>query len=95
MSERFEHKPEMFVGVNGGSLVYVGVASREDFDKINLPVHDSGENDNGHVLVKRVGDHGANEVTVIFQYWIKSRTLDSLIADRAAERDRIATGASS
>jgi hypothetical protein len=42
-------------------------------------------NESGHVLVKQVSNHGKDEVTVIFQHWIKSRTLDALIADRQAE----------
>jgi hypothetical protein len=87
MSERFEHHPQTFVGCMGPTLVFVGVASRETFDKIGAPCKDAGENENGHVLVKRVGNHGENEVTVIFQHWIKSRTLDALIADRQAERE--------
>jgi len=66
----------------GSTLVYVGVADRKTFDKIGAPCQDAGENENGHVLVKQVGNHGANEVTVIFQHWIKSRTLDALVADR-------------
>ncbi len=51
-------------------------------------VRTPGENENGHVLVKQVGNHGDNEVTVIFQHWIKSRTLDALFADRQAESGR-------
>jgi hypothetical protein len=38
-------------------------------------------------LVKQIGDHGKDEVTVIFQHWIKSRILDALAADRQAERE--------
>jgi hypothetical protein len=37
---------------------------------------------------KQVGDHGKDEVTVIFQHWIKARTLDALIADWQAESGR-------
>jgi hypothetical protein len=85
MAERFEHNPQTFVGCMGSMLVYVGVADRKTFDKIGAPCQDAGENENGHVLVKRVGDHGDNEVTVIFQYWIKSRTLDAQIADRRVQ----------
>ena len=82
IAERFEHNPQTFVGCMGSTLVYVGVADRKTFDKIGAPCQDAGENENGHVLVKQVGNHGANEVTVIFQHWIKSRTLDALVADR-------------
>ena len=87
MAERFEHNPQTFVGCVGPTLVYVGVADRGTFDKIGAPCQDAGENENGHVLVKQVGNHGDNEVTVIFQHWIKARTLDALIADRQAERE--------
>ena len=87
MSERFEHNPQTFVGCMGPTLVYVGVADRKTFDEIGAPCQDAGENENGHVLVKQVGNHGENEVTVIFQHWIKVRTLDALIADRHAESE--------
>ncbi len=86
MSERFERNPQTFVGCTASTLVYVGVADRKTFDEIGAPCQDAGENENGHVLVKQIGNHGKDEVTVIFQYWIKSRTLDALIADRQAER---------
>jgi hypothetical protein len=86
MAERFERNPQTFVGCMGPTLVYVGVADRKAFDRIGVPCQDAGENENGHVLVKQVGNHGANEVTVIFQHWIKARTLDTLISDRQAER---------
>jgi hypothetical protein len=88
MAERFERDPQTFVGCMGSTLVYVGVADRKTFDRIGVPCQDDGENENGHVLVKRIGDHGKDEVTVIFQHWIKSRTLDALIADRQAESGR-------
>ena len=84
-SERFERNPQTFVGCVGPTLVYVGVADRKTFDEIGAPCQDAGENENGHVLVKQVGSHGKDEVTVIFQYWIKSRTLDALVADRRAQ----------
>jgi hypothetical protein len=72
-AERFEHNPQMFVGCVGSTLVYVGVADRKTFDEIGAPCQDAGENENGHVLVKQVCNHG-KKVTVIFQHWIKSRT---------------------
>jgi hypothetical protein len=87
MSERFERNPQAFVGCMGRTLVFVGVADRKTFDEIGAPCQDAGENENGHVLVKQVGNHGENEVTVIFQHWIKVRTLDALIADRHAESE--------
>ena len=85
MAERFEHNPQTFVGCVGPTLVYVGVADRKTFDEIGSPCQDAGENENGHVLTKQIGNHGDNEVTVIFQHWIKSRTLDAQIADRRAQ----------
>jgi hypothetical protein len=88
MPERFDHNPQTFVGCAGPTLVYVGIANRKTFDEIGAPCEDRGENENGHVLVKTVGDLGTKEVTVIFQYWIKARTIDALIADRQAESGR-------
>jgi hypothetical protein len=88
MAERFERNPQTFVGCVGPTLVYVGVADRKTFDEIGAPCQDAGENENGHVLTKQIGNHGDNEVTVIFQHWIKARTLDALIADRQAEGGR-------
>jgi len=80
--------PQTFVECMGSTLVYVGVADRKTFDEIGAPCEDAGENENGHVLVKQVGNHGDNEVTVIFRPWIKARTLAALIADRQAESGR-------
>jgi hypothetical protein len=71
----------------GPTLVYVGIANRKTFDEIGAPCQDAGENESGHVLVKQIGNHGKHEVTVIFQHWIKARTLDALFADRQAERE--------
>src|SRR6266481_921110 len=88
MAERFEHNPQTFVGCMGPTLVFVGIANRKTFDEIGAPCEDRGENENGHVLVKTVGDLGTKEVTVIFQYWIKARTIDALIADRQAVSGR-------
>ena len=85
MAERFEHDPQTFVGCVGSTLVYVCIGNRQTFDEIGAPCQDAGENENGHVLVKQVGDWGKDEVTVIFQHWIKSRTLDALVADRRAQ----------
>src|SRR5712691_11523349 len=85
MAERFEHNPQTFVGCMGSTLVYVGVADRKTFDKIGAPCQDAGENEKGHVLAKQIGNHGKDEVTVIFQHGIKSRTLDAQIADQRAQ----------
>lgn len=77
--ERFRHNPQVFVGVATASTVYVGVADRGDFDRIGVPCRDHGENENGHVLTKTVGGHGAGEVTVVFQYWLKSLTVAAIL----------------
>lgn len=84
--ERFEHRPENFVGCCSPTLVYVGVRDRKAFDEIGLPCEDSGENKCGHVLTKTRGEIGSGEVTVIFQYWIKSRTMKALLEDLERER---------
>jgi hypothetical protein len=87
MAERFEHNPQTFVGCLGPTLVFVGIADRKTFDAIGAPCQDAGENESGHVLVKQVGNHNKHEVSVVFQHWIKARTLDALFADRQAERE--------
>lgn len=84
--ERFENRPTDFVGVAGPTVVYVGIADRTAFDNLILPVRDSGENEDGHVLSKVAGNYGRNEVTVIFQHWIKSKTVAAIIADAEAKR---------
>lgn len=86
-AERLEHDPTTFVGVMpDGSLVYVGLASRADFDRIDLPARDHGETADGHLLSKRAGDYRTGEVTVVFQYWLKSKTLEALLADAEHRR---------
>lgn len=58
-----------FVGVAMPTLIYVGIGSREEFDKIARPVHDQGaKNDGNHVLTKVIKQGKAQ---VIFQHWIK------------------------
>lgn len=79
----FVCSPQEFVGVTTPTLIYIGVKSREDFDKIALPL-DAGENERGHVLVKRSGDLDGTKVTIIFQHWLKSLT--SAGARRLRER---------
>lgn len=79
MTERFEHKPSMFVGIGPqGKFICVGLKSREDFDHIDLPCIDHGENEKGHVLSKSLDD---GNVMVVFQYWIKSLTIDARLED--------------
>jgi len=77
MSERFEHRPLNFVNIAHPHIVYIGIADRAEFDSLDLPCSDHGENDRGHVLVKSLEASG---VMVIFQYWIKSRTAEALLA---------------
>ena len=84
--ERFEFKPSDFVSVASPTIVYIGVEKREDFDKIAAPRQDHGPNDDGHVLTKQVGGFKSGEVTVVFQHWIKQKTVEALIADSAARR---------
>jgi len=83
MADRFRNNPTTFVGVPVPTSIYVGVGSREDFDKIALPCDDHGENEHGHVLVKHLR---AGEIDVVFQHWVKSRTLDALYADFLAKK---------
>jgi hypothetical protein len=77
--DRLEHRPLEFVGVATPTMIYVGLANRDDFDRIAAPVHDSGENENGHVLTKTIGNYGTG--IVIFQYWLKTRTFGALRED--------------
>jgi hypothetical protein len=83
MADRFKHDPRDFVGVPTPTLIYVGIASREDFDKICARCFDHGENENGHVLTKRLN---SGRRTVIFQYWIKSLTVEAIYADWDAKK---------
>lgn len=86
---RFECRPMEFVDVTTPTLVYVGVKNRADFDKIKAPLHDSGENERGHVLVKTVREFDGTTVTIVFQYWIKS--LSTLGMQELRERNAAAT----
>lgn len=84
-NKRLEHRPMDFIGVlPSGTLVYVGMQRREEFDRIASPLTDHGEDDNGHVLSKCVEGDG---VRVVFQYWLKSRTDAAFSADMARERE--------
>lgn len=74
--DHYEHRPQEFVGVSTPTLIYIGVADRDDFDKIALPCLDNGPNERGHVLVKRVGDFGGRKPTIIFQHWLLSPTIE-------------------
>jgi len=52
------------------SLIYALVDDRAEFDKINRPATDAGENaeTGGHVVFKSVVQEGCH---VVFQHWIK------------------------
>ncbi|QOZ25326.1 hypothetical protein [Bradyrhizobium sp. CCBAU 51753] len=76
-----ESKPDFdFVGVYpGGTLIYVLMRKRDEFDLIALPVKDHGENDNGHVLSKTLCD---GSMHIVFQFWLKERTIETIRADQ-------------
>lgn len=68
-------RPLEFVAVSEPRLVYVGVADREAFDKLDLPLVDHGESEkSGHVLSKSCDD---GRVRIVFQYWLKNVALPS------------------
>lgn len=79
---RFTYDPQQFVGVADPELIYVGIKDREAFDRIALPLTDYGPNDQGHVLIKQLGSMRRGEVTVIFQHWLLSLTIEAMMADR-------------
>lgn len=80
---RFESNPTTYVSVLGPQHVFIGIRSREDFDKIALPCVEVGPNHKGHVLCKHLESAG---VSVVFQHWIQQVTLDALVADLQARR---------
>jgi len=55
-----------WVSVMTPNYIYVGIAKREDFDRIGLPVGSTGSADKP-VLCKTAQD--ANGCTVVFQHW--------------------------
>lgn len=55
-----------FVHVTTPTLVYVGIADRDEFDRINLPCP---RTDTGRVLVKMLGNLDGQNVTVVFQHF--------------------------
>jgi hypothetical protein len=85
MSERLEHRPRDFVRVVDSHLILIGVAKREDFDKIAVPGIDHGADDSGHVLTKMV-ESGGSGVQVVFQYWLLPRTDAAVIT--GMQRDK-------
>jgi hypothetical protein len=81
MSERLEHRPADYINVlEGGELIYIGFADRAAFDRIALPCTDHGEKDHGHVLTKSLDAGG---IYIVFQYFLKSRTIEAIRADYA------------
>jgi hypothetical protein len=87
--DRFEENPQQFVGVASPDLIYIGIKSRADFDKINRPCTDHGLKPGGHVLSKTVEGDG---IYIVFQHWIKSETIVALRARIDAERGAAAKG---
>jgi DNA-binding LacI/PurR family transcriptional regulator len=83
MIERLESKPMVFVGVPTPTTIYVGLSDREDFDKIAARCTDHGEREIGHVLTKQIK---SGRRTVIFQFWIKSLTIEAICADLDAKK---------
>lgn len=88
----FECLPQEYVGVTTPTLIYIGIKDRAEFDKIALPLHDAGENERGHVLVKRLGECDGTSVTIIFQHWLKSLTTAGYTAlrERNAAKSAVA-----
>jgi hypothetical protein len=83
-SDRFEHRPMKYTHITAPNLIYIGFDKREDFDKIDLPCMDHGENENGHVLTKSID----SPVHIVFQFWLKALTSEALIADMHARREK-------
>lgn len=85
MNERLEPATTTdFIGVHAsGTLVYVLMSKRDRFDMIAAPVTDHGEKETGHVLSKSVEGGG---IYVVFQYWLKQRTIEAIRADNEARK---------
>lgn len=85
MNERLELAANRdYIGVHpGGTLVYVLMSKRNEFDELAAPVTDHGEKETGHVLSKSVEGGG---IYVVFQYWVKQRTIETIAADNAARK---------
>lgn len=57
------------------NLIYILVKSREEFDKIALPLNDDGPKEGrGYVITKAIHDVRSTEpgrpLSVIFQFWV-------------------------
>ena len=83
----YESRPLEFVSVTTPTLIFIGVDDRADFDKIALPLQDSGQNERGHVLVKRLGDFSGDKPTIVFQHWLLSPTTEGYRVINAANTD--------
>lgn len=70
-----------FVAVALPRFVYVGIAKREEFDRLDLPVSDCQESGGNPVLVKSMVDAG---VTVVFQHWYGPTTTEHV--DQAEQK---------
>lgn len=88
MPDRLEHRPperDSVVISPGGTLIYVLLRERSEFDKIARPCTEHSENEVGHVLTKAVDGEG---VYIVFQYWLKSRTAEAIIEDHRKLREK-------
>lgn len=83
MNERLEPATNSdFIGVHApGTLVYVLMSKRDEFDMLAAPVTDHGEKESGHVLSKSIEGGG---ICVVFQFWLKQRTIEAIRADNEA-----------
>ena len=72
-----------YVAVGDGKLIYILIASRDEFDRIALPAIDNGENDNGHVITKSLDQGG---LYIVFQHWLKERTIEAIREDNEKQR---------
>lgn len=82
---RFEHAPQTFVSVAIPKVVYIGVADREAFDRIALPLSDRGPSEKGHVLTNAAEDR-EHSVMIVFQHWLLSRTVEAFRFDWQEEQ---------
>lgn len=73
------------------TTVYCGIASREDFDRIALPVQDHGP---GRPVLTKTATHEARlSVQVVFQHWYGPNPADQEAAEAIARMRGRATPA--
>lgn len=72
-----------YVNIADGKLIYVLVAKRDEFDRIDLAVTDHGEGENGHVLSKSLSKDG---MYIVFQHWLLERTIEAIREDNEKRR---------